>query len=176
MSQPTDNQDIHLHPRRRDPSLVDASVRPDTVESGRWSGAVANLVALTRADRILWRPVDAASVPTYRDDARVVTAYEADYAGRRLRFEEVVYLASQTGSGPRPGRLQTVLRPDGLLGEEVIGPRRHLLRMLDGNGSPIFNFPQVEEMTDLETAITGQIANVEGFLQILSQETGTLTA
>lgn len=125
---------------------------------------IKKLARLTQQGTVKWRTVDASAIPTL-SFARVLTAYEADFGGERLRLIETGYerqsLAAHFSALSSFSSLFPPVKTNEMASIVLS------LHLLDRNGRPTFKFPSVGAIYDLLSEIKMQQSDVAGFLSAI---------
>jgi hypothetical protein len=109
--------------------------------------AVAKLNDLTRRKELTWFAVDPDTKRQIKGHGTIKSSYMSQYDDRRLRLSEF--------SGGRP-RWSDEADQDS-----------YVLEILDDYGEPIYEFPEVQGISDLLASVKAQLANVEGLIRSL---------
>lgn len=123
-----------------------------TVSQDEIVEAIAKLNDLTRRRSLLWTSIDV--TPEASSSAK--SSYTADFEGRTLRITE--YDRAETRSEwarvmydhPRSHR-----------------PSRYTLDILDSQGNPVYQFPDIGGVADLFASARAQSVDVEGLIKSL---------
>jgi hypothetical protein len=120
-----------------------------TISKDEIVSAIAKLNDLTRRKEITWFSVDPETKKQVRSQRTIKSSYITNYEGRTLRLSECVVFQK------------------GWLSDESIETINYMLELLDEYGEPIYEFPEVQGMSDLLASVKGQLANVEGLIRSL---------
>jgi hypothetical protein len=120
-----------------------------TVNQDDIVSAIAKLNDLTRRKELTWLPIDPETRRQIQGRGLVKSSYVTQYDDRRLRLSEC-----------------TIVRPSWSR-DDATRDTNYVLEILDDFGDPIYEFPEVQGISDLLASVKGQLANVEGLIRSL---------
>jgi hypothetical protein len=129
-------------------------------EKDKWVDAVAKIIKLTHEDRIKWNSADPP------DNLR----------GGPDRYVDIVFLAKHKDTYlrlyQRHSKVEEPMPNIGmLLGKKYpYWTYRTVLEIIDDNGNPLWEFPQVSPLNDLLTSVKYQVSGVKGFIDDILAE------
>jgi hypothetical protein len=108
--------------------------------------AISKLNDLTRRKELTWYSVDPETRGQMQGRGILKASYATQYDDRRLRLNEFSVTRPRWSNDDSPQDTSCALE------------------ILDDYGDPIYEFPEVQGISDLLASVKGQLANVEGLI------------